>query len=218
MKVIIISLFLFSIQICAGIGMGVSPVGALPVELTSFTAMQSANSVELRWATATEVSNHGFEIERTFLLSPNDKTIWEKIGFINGYGNSNSPKNYSFIDNISIKAKTLYRLKQLDNNGAFKYSSTIEVGSVVLKYDLSQNFPNPFNPSTVITYSIPVSSNVVINVYNVIGEQIKSLVNGYQEAGSYKVNFDARKLSNGIYFYKIQSGSFVEIKKMMLLK
>jgi hypothetical protein len=87
-----------------------------------------------------------------------------------------------------------------------------------LKYYLAQNYPNPFNPSTVITYSIPASSNVVINVYNVIGELIKTLVNQYQEAGIYKVNFDARDLSNGIYFYKIQSGNFVEIKKMLLLK
>jgi hypothetical protein len=90
--------------------------------------------------------------------------------------------------------------------------------SVILKYNLAQNFPNPFNPSTLITYSIPTSSNVIINVYNILGELIKTLVNEYQEAGSYKVNFDAGGLSNGIYFYKIQSGNFAAIKKMLLLK
>lgn len=85
-------------------------------------------------------------------------------------------------------------------------------------YSISQNFPNPFNPSTVITYSIPVSSNVIINVYNVLGELITTLVNENQEAGIYKVNFDAQGLSNGVYFYKIQAGNYTETKKMLLLK
>jgi hypothetical protein len=85
-------------------------------------------------------------------------------------------------------------------------------------YSISQNFPNPFNPSTVITYSIPVSSNVIINVYNVLGELIRTLVNENQEAGIYKVNFDAQGLSNGVYFYKIQAGNYTETKKMLLLK
>jgi hypothetical protein len=218
MKVIITSLFLFSIQLFAGIGVGYSDVGSLPVELTSFTAKQSVSGVELYWVTATEVNNFGFDVERSYLLSPNDKTIWVKIGFISGHGNSNSPNNYSFIDNKPLSGKSQYRLKQIDKNGAFKYTKIIEVVSVILKYDLAQNFPNPFNPSTLITYSIPTSSNVIINVYNILGELIKTLVNGYQEAGSYKVNFDAGGLSNGIYFYKMQSGNFVQIKKMLLLK
>ena len=218
MKVIITSLFLFSIQLFAGIGVGYSDVGSLPVELTSFTAKQSVSGVELYWVTATEVNNFGFDVERSYLLSPNDKTIWVKIGFISGHGNSNSPNNYSFTDNKPLSGKSQYRLKQIDKNGAFKYTKIIEVVSVILKYDLAQNFPNPFNPSTLITYSIPTSSNVIINVYNILGELIKTLVNGYQEAGSYKVNFDAGGLSNGIYFYKMQSGNFVQIKKMLLLK
>ena len=218
MKVIITFLSLFSIQLFAGIGVGYSDVGALPVELTSFTAKQSVSGVELRWATATEVSNFGFDIERTSLVTQSNQTNWEKIGFINGHGNSNSPNNYSFIDNKPLSGKSQYRLKQIDKNGAFKYTKIIEVVSVILKYNLAQNFPNPFNPSTLITYSIPTSSNVIINVYNILGELIKTLVNEYQEAGNYKVNFDAGGLSNGIYFYKLQSGNFAAIKKMLLLK
>ena len=218
MKVIITSLFLFSIQLFAGIGVGYSGVESLPVELTSFTAKQSVSSVELRWATATEVSNFGFDIERANLGSQNNQTNWEKIGFIKGHGNSNSPNNYSFIDSKPLSGKSQYRLKQIDKNGAFKYSNTIEVGTVILKYDLAQNYPNPFNPSTLITYSIPKSSFVVLKIYNVLGKQITTLVNENQEAGIYKVNFDAGSLSNGVYFYKIQAGNFVEIKKMLLLK
>jgi hypothetical protein len=218
MKFIITYLILFSIQLFAGIGIGYSVVGALPVELTSFTAKQSVRGVELRWVTATEISNFGYQIERAYLSTQNNQTIWEKIGFISGHGNSNSPNNYSFIDNKPLSGKSQYRLKQIDKDGAFQYTKTVEVVSVILKYNLAQNYPNPFNPTTVITYSIPASSNVVINVYNVIGELIKTLVNQYQEAGIYKINFDAGGLSNGIYFYKIQSGNFVEIKKMLLLK
>src|ERR1035441_7057404 len=218
MKVIITSLFLFSIQLFAGIGVGYSDVGSLPVELTSFTAKQSVSGVELYWVTATEVNNFGFDVERSYLLSPNDKTIWVKIGFISGHGNSNSPNNYSFIDNKPLSGKSQYRLKQIDKNGAFKYTKIIEVVSVILKYDLAQNFPNPFNPTTVITYSIPTSSNVMVKVYNVLGKLITTLVNENQEAVIYKVNFDANGLSNGVYFYKIQAGSYTSVKKMLLLK
>ena len=218
MKVIIAYLFLFSIQLLAGIGIGYSPVGSLPVELTSFTAKQSVSGVELQWATATEISNYGFDVERASVTKQTNQSIWAKIGFISGHGNSNSPNNYIFIDNKPLNGKSIYRLKQIDKDGAFQYTKTVEVTSVILKYDLAQNYPNPFNPTTIIEYSIPISSNVIINVYNVIGERVKTLVNGFQEAGSYKINFDAGGLSNGIYFYKIQSGTYTAVKKMLLLK
>ena len=215
MKVIITFLFLFSIQLFAGIGVGYSTVGVLPVELTSFTAKQSAGNVELSWVTATEVNNFGFDLERA---SAGKDAVWMKIGFISGHGNSNSPNDYNFIDNKPLNGKSQYRLKQLDNNGAFKYSKTVEVAAVILKYDLAQNYPNPYNPSTIITYSIPTSSNVIVTVYNMLGELMKTLVNENQEAGYYKINFDAGSLSNGVYFYKIQAGNFASTKKMLLLK
>lgn len=208
----VLFLILFSIQLYAGIGVGYSGVGALPVELTSFTANLSGNNVDLSWVTATEVSNYGFEVERF------QDVKWEKIGFILGHGNSNSPKSYYFIDDKPLNGKSQYRLKQIDNNGVFKYSKPIEVGTGFLKYDLAQNYPNPFNPSTVITYSIPTSSYVKVEVYTVLGKLITTLVNENQEAGSYKVNFDARGLSSGIYYYKIKADNFIETKRMLLLK
>jgi len=212
MRSTITFLILFSIQLCAGIGVGTSGLGVLPVELSSFTANLSGSNLELRWVTATEVNNYGFEIERL------KDSKWEKIGFILGHGNSNSPKTYSFIDDKPLKGKLQYRLKQIDNNGTFKYTKTIEVGTDFLKYDLAQNYPNPFNPSTVIEYSIHATSNVKVEVYNVLGKLITTLVNENQETGNYQVNFDASGLSSGIYYYKIQSSNFAATKIMLLLK
>lgn len=85
-------------------------------------------------------------------------------------------------------------------------------------FSLEQNYPNPFNPSTVISYQLPVISDVTIKVYDVLGNEVATLVNEYKPAGSYEVDFNATGLSSGIYFYKLQTGSFVETKKMLLLK
>ena len=218
MKTTITFLILFSIQLFAGIGVGYSGTGALPVELISFNAKQNQSAVELLWVTATEVGNYGFDVERAYLNQKSTQAIWEKIGFIGGHGNSDSRMSYSFTDNKPLNAKSQYRLKQIDKSGAFKYTNSIEVEFVTLKYYLARNFPNPFNPSTLITYSIPEASNVVLKVYNVLGKLMTTLVNENKEAGIYTVNFDAAGLSDGIYFYKIQAGNFVKTMKMLLLK
>ena len=85
-------------------------------------------------------------------------------------------------------------------------------------FELAQNFPNPFNPTTSIRYTVGKADNVSLTVYNMLGQEIASVVNQFQTAGSYTVNFDASKLASGMYLYKIQSGSFSDVKKMMLLK
>jgi len=220
MKKLITYLFLFSIQLFAGIGVGESLTTPLPVDLTSLTAKIIGSNIELHWVTATEVRNYGFEIERaSSLTSPIQG--WEKIGFVNGHGSSNSPKEYSFTDNIHNGfGYYSYRLKQIDTDGKFSYSNFV---SIVFNqtpdcFELYQNYPNPFNPTTVISYSIPKASYVIITVYDVLGNLITTLVNENQEAGSYTVYFNAGELSNGIYYYKIRSGNFVAIKKMLLLK
>ncbi len=86
------------------------------------------------------------------------------------------------------------------------------------EFKLNQNYPNPFNPTTTISYSIPKRSNVSLKVYNMIGQEVAKLVNGEEEAGTYKVNFNGAELSSGIYFYKITAGSFSTVRKMILLK
>ena len=193
----------------------------LPVELTSFSATTIGKDVKLNWNTATEINNYGFEVERSVV-----KGEWDKIGFINGNGNSNSPKNYSFVDNNlpagrqGVSAgKYSYRLKQIDNDGQFEYSKTIEVDmNGVKKYELSQNYPNPFNPTTTISYILPQSGMVRLTLYNILGQEIRTLVNEVKEAGTHTFNFDASDLNSGVYVYKIESGSFTQTKKMTLVK
>jgi hypothetical protein len=187
----------------------------LPVELTSFTASVSNNAVNLRWSTATEVNNTGFDIERSA-----DKSGWTKVGFVSGNGNSNSVRNYSYADNSLTKSgKYYYRLKQVDVNGSSLYSNTAEGDFVAPSvFSLNQNYPNPFNPSTVIAYSIPKASNVKLSVYNAIGQVVDVLENGYKEAGNYTISFNASALSSGIYFYKLEAGQNSQIRKMMLVK
>lgn len=191
---------------------------ALPVELTSFTANFKNNSVILNWTTETEVKNFGFEIERK--NKDIHAEVWEKIGFIKGSGNSNSPKNYSFEDRKINSGTNLYRLKQIDNDGQYNYSSTIEVFAAFTptEYVLEQNYPNPFNPTTTIKYQIPKSGFVQLKIYNVLGREVAVLVNETKSEGEYSVEFDAGKLSSGVYLYKLQTDSYVETKKLTLIK
>ena len=193
-------------------------VEPLPVELTSFTGNVLGSYVELNWHTATEVDNYGFEVERSQMSNIKSES-WEKIGFVHGNGNSNSPKEYSLTDkNPNGGSKFIYRLKQIDNSGQFKYSKKIEVELVPNEFILYQNYPNPFNPVTNIKFALPKVTKVILSVYNSLGEKVASLFNEDKEAGYYEVKFDALQLSSGIYFYKLQAGSFAETKKMILLK
>ncbi|MCP5062358.1 MAG: T9SS type A sorting domain-containing protein [Ignavibacteriae bacterium] len=195
--------------------------GALPVELTTFSASVVDNNVALNWETATEVNNYGFNVERASaplsMTSPKD---WKEITFVNGHGNSNSPKSYSFVDNTVHNAgKYFYRLKQVDIDGSYEYSSMVEVDlTAQLDYKLNQNFPNPFNPTTSIQFSLPEASQVKLVVFNVIGEQVAELVNKNMEAGNHNVEFNASELNSGIYVYKIEANGFVQIRKMILVK
>ncbi len=207
--------FFVALSVQAGIGSGKSATGPLPVELVSLTANVNGNVVVLNWTTATEVNNYGFDVQRA--VSGTEE--WETIGFVNGHGNSNSPKDYSFVDASNHGGKVSYRLKQIDVDGSFNYSMVVELNtSLVKEFMLEQNYPNPFNPTTVISYSIPTDSHVSIKVYDVLGNLISTLVNKNQTTGIYKVDFDANELNNGVYFYKIQAGNFTSVKKMLLLK
>ena len=194
-----------------------------PVELSSFTSSLKGRAVNLQWITQTEVTNYGFEIERAS-CSTSPIQGWEKIGFIAGAGNSNSPKYYSFTDNkVPGYGKYSYRLKQLDTDGKFEYSKEVEVDFGSIKdFLLHQNYPNPFNPSTLISYLIPQAVHVKLSVFNVLGSEIAILVDEFQEAGYYSKEFSIAQnglnLTNGVYFYKLEAGTFAATKKFILMK
>lgn len=186
----------------------------IPVEFTSFRASVGDNGVELTWTTATELNNVGFDIERRAA----DATRFDKIGFVKGQGTTTNVSSYTFVDKDAA-GKLYYRLKQVDQNGSFDFSKTIEVDATKLvKFELSQNYPNPFNPTTTITYSIPQNIFVTLKIYNILGSEVAELVNGQVDAGIHKVNFNAYNFNSGVYFYTIKAGNFSETKKLTLMK
>jgi len=205
----------------------------LPVELTSFEGYKTEDGVVLKWETSTEVNNYGFDVERR----SSSLTGWDKIGFVQGHGTTNSPKNYEFTDSeLSNSESVDYRLKQIDNDGTFVYSKTITVDlttitsvddNIVYQFSLEQNYPNPFNPSTTIKFTIPSvvdakfapTTTTKLVVYDILGREVATLVNQKLHPGNHQVEFDANYLSSGMYFYRIEVGSkFNSIKKMILIK
>ncbi|HSW53721.1 MAG TPA: choice-of-anchor X domain-containing protein [Ignavibacteriaceae bacterium] len=207
----------------------------VPVELTSFTASVQSGVVSLNWTTATELNNLGFELERKIITVGNEGE-WLTIGFLKGNGTTTEPKAYSYTDQVGdIEATAFkYRLKQVDFDGSFEYSDEVTVeNSEILpaEYFLSQNYPNPFNPSTKISWQSPVASWQTLKIYDVLGNEVATLVDEYKPAGKYEIEFeinsdDGQNLSTGVYFYQlrirgpeINSGQgIVETKKMILLK
>ncbi len=196
----------------------INVINPVPVELTSFSGSVSGNKVSLTWTTATETNNSGFEVQRA-KQNTTGNLIFEKISFVAGAGNSTANLSYSFTD-VNLQAGNyVYRLKQVDFDGKVNYSSNVEIEvGVAGSYELSQNYPNPFNPATTINYSLPVASNISIAVYNMNGELVTTLVNGYKEAGNHTVEFNAENLPSGVYVYRLTAGSFTLTRKMNLLK
>lgn len=196
-----------------------SPLGTpLPVELSSFNAVQLGSTVLLKWTTQTETNNFGFYIERASDLNGSIKD-WNKIGFVEGNGNSNSPRDYSFTDNPSTRNKYYYRLKQIDSDGQKEYSNVISIDlNIPNQYSLYQNYPNPFNPTTSITYNLPTDANVTLKVYDMLGSEVITLVSKNQKSGVYTIPFDGKELSSGIYICKITADNFNSSIKMILMK
>ena len=191
----------------------------VPVELVSFTSSVDMNDVYLNWLTSSETNNKGFEIERFKEFKNKKLTSWEKVGFVEGQGTTTESNTYTFIDRDLNPGFYSYRLKQINFDGSFEYSQVIEteIGNPE-KFALFQNYPNPFNPNTRIKFSVAKETNVNLTVFNLLGEKVKELKNEVMKPGYYEMEFDASSFASGIYLYKIQAGSFLETKKMVLLK
>lgn len=209
---------------------------ALPVELQNFHGSLIGHDVNLWWKTVTEINNYGFEIERCEKQDAKSMK-WEKIGFVAGNGNSSSVKEYSFTDDISKHLSlydpkdpldnhnlTLnYRLKQIDNDGSYSYSNEITVetlpaSSLPTEYMLFNNYPNPFNPVTTIRFGLPKDMKVVLEVYNILGEKIATLLNKEITTGYHEVKFNGAEIPGGVYLYKLSTEEFSTTKKLLLMK
>ncbi|MCL6494339.1 MAG: T9SS type A sorting domain-containing protein [Ignavibacterium sp.] len=186
----------------------------IPVELTNFSAEQINNTILLNWTTVTETNNLGFEIFRSF-----DLKNWEYIGFIPGFGTTTDKQNYSFIDSKINNEQLYYKLKQVDLDGSFKFSEIISIKILIKDFELKQNFPNPANPTTNISFSIPQRSFVKINLYSSNGELVQQIINEEKEKGIYSIEINLSNLASGVYFYRmITNTGYHSTKKLILLK
>jgi len=205
----------------------------VPVELVSFSANISDNSVTLNWVTATELNNSGFEIQRLQNRNieqssewiPSEQN-WETIGFVPGFGTTSESHTYSFVDNLTLNHnQTLfYRLKQIDFNGSSTTYNYIEVSIPMPdNFVLYQNHPNPFNPITTISFSLPVEADVTIKLFNMLGQEVAMITDGSFQAGNHQINFNAQNLTSGAYIYTFDASTvngvrFKSTRKMLLLR
>jgi hypothetical protein len=205
---------------------------AVPVELVSFNAEMVDGNVVLNWSTATETNNLGFQIEITVRSPQSPISNWENKGFVSGKGTTTERTFYSFTEKNEKPGTYLYRLKQIDFNGTYSYSNEVEIEVTGPKdFALYQNYPNPFNPSTTIKYAIASPNlsegealiKVTLFVYDILGNEVVTLVNEEQSAGNYEVELNTGQLgkislTSGVYFYQLNAGIYSSTKKLMLLK
>lgn len=187
----------------------------LPVELASFETVQQKNGILVSWSTATELNNFGFEVEKSF-----DGVTFTADAFVNGKGTSTNLNRYSHFMELTQNGTVSVRLKQIDLDGSVSYSNveTVEFGLLPTMVMLYDNYPNPFNPSTTLSYAIPEATNITLSVYNTLGELVKVLDSGVKPAGNHKLEFDASELTSGVYLLNLNTPLGNSIKKISLLK
>jgi hypothetical protein len=196
-----------------------TPDAVVPVELTTFTTESLSGEVIIKWQTSTETNNRGFEVQKSQKSKVKSQTDWLTVSFVEGNGTTTEVNEYIYRDKIEKPGSYYYRLKQIDFDGTTTYSPEIEVDITrPTEFTLMQNYPNPFNPATTIRFTIPVKTDLVIAVYNSLGEKVSDLFKGEMEVGYHQVKFDASNLSSGVYFYRFESKQFVDVKKMVLTK
>ena len=186
---------------------------ALPVQLSSFTGKAVPGGVLLTWKTATEENNAGFEVQKRV------RGEWTVATFVAGAGTTNQPHAYQYVDRTNGGAVS-YRLRQVDHDGAFTYSAVVDVQSVSpAEYGLSQNFPNPFNPSTTMRFTLGTTDRATVTVFDALGRRVTTLFDGAADAGRpYDVTFHAEQFPSGVYFAVLRSGERTEMKRMLYLK
>jgi hypothetical protein len=201
-------------------GIGGSSANPLPIQLISFVARTvGVNAVALEWSTLTEMDNYGFWLERR---GENESNYAQLPGsFVLGNGTTNVTHRYSYVDSTVAGGSWSYRLRQVDLDGTVHYSDPVpvEVGKASGHVaGLQQNFPNPFNPKTVIRYQLSAVSDIRLVVYDLLGREVAVLVDRVMSAGTHEVSFDGSGLPSGIYVYRLKAGNFSESRKLTLIR
>ena len=189
---------------------------ALPVELTSFEARLDQNEAVLEWKTASEVNNAGFEIEHQAPRAAN----WAKVSFVEGHGTTSEAKSYRFKTDELKPGPHKFRLKQVDYDGAFEYSSVVEMEvTLSTKFNFTPTYPNPFHNRTRFSLTLRNDQEVRIAVYNTIGQRVASIHNGPLAANEqHEFSVDGSRLPSGIYFIRAQGDSFSETRRAVLVR
>jgi len=199
-------------------------MGPLAVELSAFTAQAEAGGINLTWRTESEKDCDHWLIERSTSKDGN----FIEVGKVAGHLSTNEPHEYSYTDNWNLETGIYYyRLAEVDMSGNKTYYGPMLVEfngrDLPLSYQLERAYPNPFGQITNIKYQIAKSGQVSLKVYNIAGQEVKTLVNEDKKVGSYEVKWDGRdnqgnKVSNGVYLYKMTSGEFSATHKVMIIR
>jgi hypothetical protein len=213
----------FALQTIKGIQYGVFGAGSnsyvaiyssvpLPVTLLDFTVTKQGDDALLKWTTTMEENNKGFEIQRS-----TDQSSWTAIGFVNGAGNSQTSRDYQYLDQNLPAGTYFYRLRQVDLDGHSQLSKVVDVtfsGSIAL--DLKQNRPNPFNNTTTVDVVIPKSCRVQLMLYDQMGRPVQTLMDEEKSPGTFSIQVNRNGLSSGIYYYKLNALGQSIVKKMTI--
>jgi hypothetical protein len=197
----------------------------LPVQLARFAAEpQGVGMVRVTWTTLTETNNYGFEVQKGAAADGPFAAV--RDGFVQGQGTTTEPHDYAFVDSLAGSGDWWYRLKQIDLDGSFAYSEAVGVSvttgvgeeGVPAEFSLEQNYPNPFNPVTTIEFALPEPTDVRLEVFTALGEQVAVLAAGEHPAGKHRVRLDASGWGSGMYMYRLRAGDRVLTRTLVLLK
>jgi hypothetical protein len=195
---------------------------SVPVALSSFTATGHENSIEVSWTSQTEIDALAYHLYR----SDTEYGKFEEIARIDAAGNSETPSSYSYMDeDVTVGQTYYYQLADEDYEGNLRYHGVVfaSASTVPGSYALLPNYPNPFNPTTAIGYQTPEAGHVTLTIYNVVGQEVRTLVDAHQDAGSYTIMWDSKDnngqhLNSGVYFCTMKAGDFSDTRKMVLMK
>lgn len=196
---------------------------SVPVALSSFTATGREGAIEVSWTSQTEVNALAYHL----LRGEQADGQFTEIARLDAAGNSETSRDYRFVDSDVIDGRTYYyKLADEDYEGNMTYHGPVFASAGICvpgAYSLLPNYPNPFNPSTAISYEMPVAGQLTLTIYNVLGQELRTLVDAYQEAGTYTVMWDSKDnaghyLNSGVYFYTMKAGDFTHSRKMVLMR